>query len=317
MPRPRRSEDTIVEIARQRYEQRLPQHEIARKLGVSEATVSRALKAALDLGYVEILIAPKAFRNAELERRLREAMNLVAAVVVDSRTSPAQTLETLGKATARYIDDLLKPGDVLGVSDGATVAAIAAAARRVPIADLDVVALVGGVGVPEHFSHSSEVCRRMAAGLGARAWQLPAPAILDDAEAARVLRETASIKGVLAMMTRLAVAVVGVGAISANAMVFRDGFIEPARLEKIRDRGAVGTICARFFGRDGQPVGTEFDGRTLSIGLEDLKRAPIRVAAAISPAKAEAIRAAVDGGLINVVATDTDTAEVLLSKRSG
>ena len=35
MPRPRRSEDTIVEIARLRYEQRLPQHEIARQMGLS------------------------------------------------------------------------------------------------------------------------------------------------------------------------------------------------------------------------------------------------------------------------------------------
>jgi deoxyribonucleoside regulator len=232
--------------------------------------------------------------------------------VVESRTSPAQTLETLGKATARLLDDLLKPGDVLGVSDGATTAAIAAATRRLPVADLDVVALVGGVGVPEHFSHSSEVCRRLAAGLGARAWQLPAPAILDDIEAARVLRDTASIKGVFAMMTRIAVAIVGVGVISANAMVFRERFIDADKLEKIRARGAVGTICARFFGRDGQPVGTEFDDRTLSIALTDLRQAPIRIAAAISPAKVEAIRAAIDGGLVNAVATDSETAHLLI-----
>ena len=312
MPRPRRSEDTIVEIARLRYEQRLPQHEIARQMGLSEATISRALKAALDLGYVEISVAPKAFRDAALERELKQRMGLVTAIVVENRSSTAQTLETLGKATARVLDEVLKAGDVLGVSDGATVAAIAAAARRGPATDLDVVALVGGVGTPEHFTHSTEVCRRMAAGLGARAWQLPAPAILDDIGAARLLRETAAIKGVFAMMHRIAVAVVGVGAISESAMVFREGFIEAAELEKIRAQGAVGTICARFFGRDGQPVGTAFDDRTLSIGVDELKRAPIRIAAAISPSKALAMRAAIEGGIINAVATDAETARTLI-----
>ena len=312
MPRPRRSEDTIVEIARLRYEQRLPQHEIARQMGLSEATISRALKAALDLGYVEISVAPKAFRDAALERELKQRMGLVTAIVVENRSSTAQTLETLGKATARVLDEVLKAGDVLGVSDGATVAAIAAAARRGPATDLDVVALVGGVGTPEHFTHSTEVCRRMAAGLGARAWQLPAPAILDDIGAARLLRETAAIKGVFAMMHRIAVAVVGVGAISESAMVFREGFIEAAELEKIRAQGAVGTICARFFGRDGQPVGTAFDDRTLSIGVDELKRAPIRIAAAISPSKALAMRAAIEGSIINAVATDAETARTLI-----
>ncbi len=166
MPRPRRSEDMIVRIARMRYEQRLQQTEIARQLEISEATVSRCLKTALDLGYVEIQVAPKAFRDAALERRLKLHLGLKFAVVVEDRPNPAQAIDTVGKALARVIEDQLKPGDVLGVSDGATVAAVASATRRALTTELDVVALVGGIGAPEQITHSSEVCRRMAAGLG-------------------------------------------------------------------------------------------------------------------------------------------------------
>lgn len=313
MPRPRRSEDMIIRIARMRYEQRLPQNEIARLMEVSEATVSRALKSALDLGYVEIQVAPKAFRDGALEQALKRHLGLKQAIVVENRPGSANVNDILGKAVARALEDLLKPGDVLGVSDGATLAAIAAACRKVPAPDLDVVALVGGVGAPEHVSHSSEVCRRIAAGLGARAWQLPVPAIVGDAAAARGLAETDAVRNVFAMMRRLAVAVVGVGAISESAMVFREGFIETAKLEKIRTHGAVGTICVRFFGRDGQPVGTEFDDRTMSISLESLSRVPLSIAAATSPLKAEAILAAVGGRLVNAVATDSETAKVLLA----
>lgn len=311
MPRPRRSEDMIVEIARLRYEQRLPQTEIARLLEISEATVSRALKSALDLGYIEFQVTPKAFRDSAAEQRLKAHLGLRLAVVVESKAGAHA--DTLGKAVARVIEDTLKSGDVLGVSDGATAAAIAAATRRSPARDLNVVALVGGVGAPEHYTHSSEVCRRFAAGLGGQAWQLPVPAIVDDAGAARLLRDTGTVRGVFSMMDRLAMAVVGVGAISANATVFREGFIAPGKLEEIRAHGAVGTICGRFFGKDGRPVGTEFDDRTLSISLERLARVPLAIAAALSPLKAEAIRAAVSGGLVNAVATDVETAEALMA----
>jgi DNA-binding transcriptional regulator LsrR (DeoR family) len=313
MPRPRRSEDMIVQVARMRYEQRLPQTEIARALEVSEATVSRCLKTALDLGFVEIQVAPKAFRDVVTERRLKLHLGLRFAVVVEDRPNPAQAIDTLGKAFARVLEDMMKPGDVIGVSDGATTAAIAAAARRAPTTDIDVVSLVGGLGAPEQFSHSSEVWRRLAGGLGARAWQLPVPAIVDDDHAARLLHDTATIRAVFQLMQRMTIAVVGVGAISPDATIFREGFIDHAFMQQIRQRGAVGTICARFFGHGGRPVGTGFDDRTMSISIEDLKRAPVRVAVAISPDKAEAIRAAVDGGLINAIATDAATARALMA----
>jgi DNA-binding transcriptional regulator LsrR (DeoR family) len=51
----------------------------------------------------------------------------------------------------------------------------------------------------------------------------------------------------------------------------------------------------------------------MSISIDDLKRAPVRVAVAISPDKAEAIRAAVDGGLINAIGTDAATARALMA----
>jgi deoxyribonucleoside regulator len=238
---------------------------------------------------------------------------LKLAVVVDERSNPAQAIDTVGKAVARVIEDMLKPGDVLGVSDGATVSAIASAARRAPTSDFDVVALVGGIGAPEQTTHSSEVCRRMAAGLGGRAWQLPVPALVDDEQTARVLHDTGTVRGVFAMMRKVTIAVVGVGTISPDATIFREGFIDEAFMEDIRARGAVGTICARFFGRDGQRVGTRFDDRTMSIALEDLARVPLRIAAAITPDKAAAIRAAVEGGLINAIATDAATAKALLA----
>ena len=312
MARNRRDEEMILRIARMRYDQRLPQNEIARMLALSESTVSRFLKAAMDLGFVEIQITPFGLRDFELEHRLISRYGLDLAIVVQPRSSAVSTYEVLGRAVASALEERIVPGTVLGVSDGDTVAAVAAGIRRAKSSDVDVVSLIGGVGAPQVPTHSSEVCRVLASGLGARAWQLPVPAIVDDIVAARVLQETATVKSVFDLMGRMSIALVGIGSISPRATVFRHGVIDMSYIETIRSKGAVGTICARFYGADGQNFTTEFDERTLSVSLDVLRKAQLRIGAAIGEAKVAAIGAALSGGLLNGIALDAETARALI-----
>lgn len=315
MARHRRDDETILRIAQMRYDQRMPQNEIARALDISESTVSRALKAAMDLGFVEIQISPTGLRDFALERRLAQAYGLDFAVVVQPRAGGAGIADVLGRAVARVVEDRVSQGSVVGVSDGDTVAAIAAAARRAKTSDVDVVSLIGGVGAPQIPSHSSEVCRTIANGLGARAWQLPVPAIVDSAEAAAHLLQTSTVSTVFELMKRATIALVGIGEISPQATVFRHGVIPIDRIGKIVAAGAVGTICGWFYGADGRVIPTEFDDCTLSVSPTVLKSVPTRLGVATHAEKAAAIRAAIVGGWINAVGLDTETAEALLARR--
>jgi DNA-binding transcriptional regulator LsrR (DeoR family) len=238
--------------------------------------------------------------------------DLDLAIVVQPRASSVSTYEVLGRAIASAIEERMAPGMVLGVSDGDTVAAVAAGIRRAKTTDIDVVSLIGGVGAPQVPTHSSEVCRVLANGLGARAWQLPVPAIVDDPIAAKVLLETATVRSVFDLIHRMSIALVGIGSISPRATVFRHGVIDMSYIETIRSKGAVGTICGRFFGANGLAISTEFDERTLSATLADLRRAQLRIGAAIGEAKVPAIAAALKGGLLNGIALDAETARRLL-----
>jgi DNA-binding transcriptional regulator LsrR (DeoR family) len=307
MARNRRDEEMILRIARMRYDQRLPQNEIARTLALSESTVSRFLKAAMDLGFVEIQITPFGLRDFELERRLTQKFGLDLATVVQPRASSVSTYEVLGRAVAAVIEERVTPGAVIGVSDGDTVAAVAAGVRRAKTVDIDVVSLIGGVGAPQVPTHSSEVCRVLASGLGARAWQLPVPAVVDDKLAAKVLTETATVRGVFKLIHTMSIAIVGIGSISPRATVFRHGVIDMSYIETVRGKGAVGTICGRFFDVEGQSIITEFDERTLSVTLEDLRRAKLRIGAAVGINKVPAIAAA-----LNAIAVDAETARELI-----
>lgn len=315
MARHRRDDETILRIAQMRYDQRMPQNEIARALDISESTVSRALKAAMDLGFVEIQISPTGLRDFALERRLAHAYGLEFAVVVQPRAGGASVGDVLGRAVARVVEERITPGMVVGVSDGDTVAVVAAASRRAKSSDIDVVSLIGGVGAPQIPSHSSEVCRTLANGLGARAWQLPVPAIVDSAEAAAHLRQTSTVSAVFELMKRAGIALVGIGEISPQATVFRHGVISTDRIGKIAASGAVGTICGWFYGADGRVIPTEFDDCTLSVSPSVLKAVPTRVGVAMHAEKARAIRAAIVGGWVDAVGLDAETADALLKLR--
>jgi len=315
MARHRRDDETILRIAQMRYDQRLPQNEIARALDISESTVSRALKAAMDLGFVEIQISPTGLRDFALERRLAHAYGVDFAVVVQPRAGGAQTADVLGRAVARVIEERSTSGAVIGVSDGDTVAAVAAATRRGKSSDIDVVSLIGGVGAPQIPSHSSEVCRTLANGLGGRAWQLPVPAIVDGAEAAEALKQTSTVGAVFDLMARANLALVGIGAISPRATVFRHGVIAEGNIASIAAHGAVGTICGWFYGADGEVISTAYDERTLSVPPKVLKAVPTRLGVAMHVAKAPAIRAALVGRWINAVGLDAETAEELVRIR--
>jgi DNA-binding transcriptional regulator LsrR (DeoR family) len=315
MARHRRDDETILRIAQMRYDQRLPQNEIARILDISESTVSRALKAAMDLGFVEIQISPTGLRDFAMERRLTQAFGLDSAVVVQPRSGGAQVGDVLGRAVARVIEERATAGAVIGVSDGDTAAAVAAAARRAKSSDIDVVSLIGGVGAPQIPSHSSEVCRTLANGLGGRAWQLPVPAIVDSAEAASHLKATSTIGAVFDLMARASLALVGIGDVSPLATVFRHGVIGESAITTIAARGAVGTICGWFYGADGNVIPTDYDQRTLSVPPKVLKAVPFRLGVAMHVAKARAVKAAIVGGWINAVGLDAETAEELLRLR--
>lgn len=312
MPRPPRDEETILHIARLHHEEGLMQTEIARDLKISEATVSRYLKQAMELGFIEVRVASRAFRNFDLERRLVRRFGLVSAIVIEPRTSAAETRRILGNAAGRALEDLLANGSVIGVSNGETVAAVAAEARRSRSAHIDVVTLIGGVGRAEEATHTGQICRTLADRLGGRSWILPVPAVVDSPALAETLRGMEACREVFSLFDRMTVAVIGVGALTPESSTFQHGLFTQGHLRGIVARHAAGSICARFYDADGKGLPTDLDACTLSITLEQLATVPHRFAVALGADKVPAIRAGIAGRLINMLGTDAPTAEALL-----
>lgn len=303
----------LVKVARLHYEHHLSQQEIAEQLQVSISSISRMLKQARQQGIIEVRINDPSGRLTHLETRLKQSFGLKAAIVVPGATNPETTRTELGRAVAQHIEMFVRSGMVIGVSDGMTTAAVAASLRTLQPYNVQVVPLVGGVGMPDMYTHPIEVARTVARHLGGVTHQLNAPAMVQDSAIRDALMANPVIRSAFDLIARCDMAVVGVGAVTASAAMVTNGVMTPDEIDQVRQLGAVGAICARFYAADGTPIRSQLDGRTLSISLDQLRFIPHTIAVAIGADKAEAVHAALRGQIVNALGTDQATAELILT----
>ena len=307
----------ITKVARLYYEDRRRQAEIATQLDLSQATVSRLLKRALDERIVRIRIAPPPgiFSALEAALQARYALKDVVVVDCDDGDSEHEIVRNLGIAAAYYMQNTLKRGEIVGISSWSEtlLAVVDAMDPLVTAGESHVVQILGGIGNPSAEVHANRLTTRLANLVGSRAHFLAAPGVVGSAEARKVLLADPFVGETVAYFDRIQVALVGIGAMTPSKLLASSGNIfAPQEIELLAQRGAVGDICLRFFDSQGVPVVTELDERVIGITLEQLRRVDRSVGIAGGRRKRNAIQGALAGGWINVLFTDRFTAARLL-----
>jgi DNA-binding transcriptional regulator LsrR (DeoR family) len=111
----------------------------------------------------------------------------------------------------------------------------------------------------------------------------------------------------------VSLALVGIGSVKPSRLLASSGNVfEAGELAVLRERGAVGDLCLRFFDASGKAVVTELDDRVIGMELLQLRRAARSVGVAGGGRKFTAILGALRGRWINVLITDRRTAERVL-----
>ena len=77
-------------------------------------------------------------------------------------------------------------------------------------------------------------------------------------------------------------------------------------------KGAQGDVLCHFFDMDGNLLDTYFEDRLISVSLESLKELKNVIGVAGGKSKVNAIRAALKGRYIDILITDSNTANLLL-----
>jgi len=306
----------MVRIARMYYEQDQRQPQIAEQLHISQAKVSRLLKRAEELGIVRVTIHEPLGGNSDLEEALVARYGLADAVVVRANLDDeASILSAVGAAAGSYLSEVLLGHERIGISSwSATLLAMANSMSKSmrPLADA-VVQVIGGVGEPNAQVQATRLTEQVALLTGATPHFLTAPGFVSSPELRAAIMAEPYVKDASEAWSRLSVVLAGIGSLEPSPLLRQSGnALPPDNQTELRKLGAVGDVCLRFFDAAGEPVRSDIDARVVGISSETLLSVPRRVGVAGGPRKHSAIRAALLGGWVNVLVTDTGTAAFLL-----
>ena len=304
----------LVEVAKLYYEEQLTQAQIGRQLQTSRSTVSRLLKEAHRKGVVKITIDYKWARDSALERDLTNTFGLEQALVLraDGRAED-EMIDGLGYLAARYLTGIIQDDMVLGVSYGRSIAAtvrhVAGGSR-----ELTVLQVIGALGSGNPLQDGPDLARQLANSYGATYRYLHAPLLVESVETRDRLLQEPLVNDLLQTAKKADVILMGVSPLTADAsgLIFT-GYLTKRDLGNLRKAGAVGHMCAQFFGAGGELIDTSFNERAITVGLETLKAIPTVVTVAGGKEKAAALRGALHGGYIDVLVTDDEAAKNVLA----
>lgn len=305
---------TLVNIARMYFEYGYSQSMIADELGLSRPYVSKLIAEAREKGIVSITINDPQQSESRLERELRVRFQLRRVIVVPS-SEDGTALVSIGQAAARYLNSIIKSGDIIGMGWGTTMFSFARhIIRRDDLEDVKVVALSGLRVNLEQNTYGVEIITRSAEALGAVPYIITAPTAFDTAQAHREFELQNRIARVMELAQNANIAVFTLGDFKRTTSLTREGVISEQRTQQLMAGGAVGDVCLHVIDLNGKLCDEALDGRIMALPLENIKRKEYRIGIAVGRNKIEPVYAALRGGIINVLVVDEDIAKVVAAK---
>jgi DNA-binding transcriptional regulator LsrR (DeoR family) len=210
----------------------------------------------------------------------------------------------VGRLAAEVLRRALRPGEIVGVGEGQSVAATAAALEETSSeVDLTVVPLCGG-----HWTTGTErePYRRVADAIDAPARGLMAPGLVDDAATQRSLLAHAGVRAIVELWDRLDVALYGIGAPAWSAAAVGE------RVDReLEAAGAIGEVLVAPFDIDGRFVCPSLRKRVIAFDARSLGRVPVSIAVASGPGKVRPMLGALRSGVVRTLVTDVASAEAV------
>ncbi len=296
------------------YVEKLTQTEIAGHLDLSTPKVNRLLQQARELGYVEFVIRTPFQHLFELENRLKAVFGLQEVIVIPAVGSTSSSLlNAIGNVGANFLLEHIRDGDILSITPGTTVQAVVQSIEATRQYQVEIVPILGSIQ-GEIESDMNYLATQMADRLGAKSYQLHAPAFMDTQEHCEVLRSMEPVKRILDIGRHANIALLGVGTVDPEASRFvQFTALAADEMNEIANGcGGVGEISAHVYDIDGNPCSQAYSDRVIGLTLDEIRQIPYRIGVAASEAKALPIYGALRGGYLHALITDEAAARGVL-----
>ena len=306
--------ERLADIAELYYLERLTQQQIAERTGITRSTISRMITEASERGIVRFTIERPIEVDAVRAGALVDRFSpLEHATVLTTPSRSERLIATLGRGAAGAIDQYVSDGSVIGVTWGRSLGEMVSNVAVQPLRDVVVVQLAGAVAAES--GSPAEVVQQLAAKLGAQVITLNSPYVVETKEMAASLRSDPTNHVAIDTGRQADIAVIGIGSNDERASsLVAGGHLSRRELRELGAAGAIGDAGGHPITADGSAVPGDFSLRLVGIDRRSLLDIPVRLAVAGGPEKVAAIRAAIRGGYVSHLVTDTATADALLEE---
>jgi DNA-binding transcriptional regulator LsrR (DeoR family) len=307
------TDDQLRLAARLYYMDGLGQAEVAKMVKVSQAKVSRLLAQARERGIVRISVAEYEPRNHELEEALITKLGLKSAAVIKivEGGSPDDSRRAVGYFGAPYVAGLVPHGSLVAIAGGRTIHELIRPWPEDTTRGLTVIQAMGTIDFTPGPVDAVELGRLLARRSGGYFMTLNTPAFVADKRTRDSFLAHDQIRAVWQRLKQTDVALVGIGTLDNSVFVDRK-VLKPGDLKELKQCGAVGEICGRFYDENGKECASPWRDRVIGIDLDIVTDIPQVVGVVAGSDRSEAICAAVAGGLLKCLVIDEPGARALL-----
>ena len=307
-----------VRVARLYHVEGLTQGAIAEHLGVTRLRVNKALSEAVRSGIVRVSILSDYAPCVDLEARLTARFGLQEASVVPTPANADNVQWVIGAELGSTVSDLLTDKNIglFGIAWGNTLSFATRNVTPTPRADLEVVSVMGGLPRGSEVN-SFEITTRLADLYGAARTYLTAPLYASTEESRDTIMVQEVFQEVLTKIRRADAVAMGLGDVTDQSLLIRDGLPKDVKRTALRKAGAVGDMLGYFIDANGDLIDHPVNRRVIGIDPFELKAMPNVILGAGGLHKTKVIAAALQTGIFDVLVSDQQTVEAVLALTGG
>lgn len=306
----------VSQIAHMYYDLGMLQPEIADRLFFSRSKISRLLKAAKDMGIVEIHVNQVFDRAEPVEKKLCSTFGLKEAIVITcfEGADTETTHRAVTDFAAEYVSGLIKGTQTIGITNGATMLELCKKLHKKENAYINAVQLMGSFS--NIYMHGES---RQLISMLLETWQgighyLNAPLYVSEPSVRSYLLEEISNKGVFDLMKRCSLILTGIGNLNESENSKWYTYQTKEHLAELEKNLAIGSICAQYYDIHGRKVRGNWNENCVAMPLDEIRSNRMTIGVACGLDRVDAILGALRGKLLNVLISDTETVTQVLKR---
>jgi len=290
----------------------LTQDQIAAELGVSRQRAQRLVSRAMAEGLIQVRLSHRIGACLDLEQRLTDRFGLTRVRVAPFPGPGVDLVRATSPAAAAELSRVLRMPEakVIALGTGRSMRGMVDAMEPMDAAQHRLVSLIGNIA-PDGSASFFDVVMRIADKVNAPHYPMPVPVISTTAAENDAFHRLAPVQRVVDLARKADVIFVGVGQMSDDAPLLKDGFVSRRELDDMQAAGAAGEVAGWVYDSAGNYLDFGTNKRTGGVRVEPgLVRPAIGIAA--GPSKVIPLAAALKARILNGLVTDEITAAAIL-----